>query len=383
MPPPKPRFLRLPALLILALLLASCFEPPVDETISLRFLPDGSVVVTTKVELSGGDNASTPALNRRLAGVRQALLEGSDPWSRRFAEIHPPLERSSWEKQLGEIQKQIHSGVLAQPRDLAAFFGDTSLNVSYEIKEGIAELVITPGAPSRATRRQRELTKKTLDTWTDALARYFKAGEALYRDLDEHPDRSKAILGSLYADLLSDTDKARLPAVTKEEKERVDQVQASMHEVWSVLDVPEGEDHTPDELSHLVYDPLPGRLLTVRLPGPPLETPEGFATAADGTLTAAGPGLWQALRTLQGRWLAPDPILIYIDHQRRTPNDPLDLAALLRQPRHAEPAPDATEVRLAIEERLLPAPVYRVAWRVDPKNETPFRWEPGEGATAP
>ncbi len=378
MPPPKSCVPRLPALLLLALLLAACFEPPVDETVSLRFLPDGGVVVTTKMELSGGDSASTPALNRRLAEVRQALLEGSDPWSRRFAEIHPPLERSSWEKQLGEIQKQIHSGVLAEPRDLAAFFGNTSLNVSYEIKEGVAELVITPGAPSRATSRQRELTRKTLDTWTQALARYFSAGEALYRDLDEHPERAKAVLGTLYADLLSDTDRAALPAVTDEEKKRVESVQAAMKEVWSVLDVPEGEDHTPDELSHLVYDPFPGRL-TVRLPGPPLESPEGFATTAAGTLTAAGPGLWQALRALQGRWLAPDPILIYIDHQRRTPNDPLDLASLLHQAHHAEPAPDAAEVRLAIEERLLPAPIYRVAWRVDPKKETPFRWEPGEG----
>ena len=132
--PPHPRFPRLPALLVFGVLLTSCFEPPVDETVSLRFLPDGGVVVTTRVELSGGDSASTPALNRRLAEVRRALLEGSDPWSRRFAEIHPPLEKFSWEKQLGEIQKQTHSGALAEPRDLAAFFGDTSLNVSYEIK---------------------------------------------------------------------------------------------------------------------------------------------------------------------------------------------------------------------------------------------------------
>ena len=378
---PKYSFPRLPALLILALFLASCFEPPVDETVALRFLPDGGVVVTTKVELSGGDSASTPALNRRLAEVRRALLEGSDPWSRRFSEIHPPLEKSSWEKQLGEIQKQTHSAALAEARDLGAFFGDTSLAVSYEIKEGVAELVIAPGAPSRANRRQRDLTKKTLDTWSEAVAQYFSAGEALYRYLDEHPERSKACLGALYADQLADTDKARLPVPTQKEKERIEHLQAAMHEVWSVLDVPEGEDHTPDELSHLVYDPFPGRL-TVRLPNPPLAPPEGFTSAADGTLTAAGPGLWQALRSLEGRWLAPDPILIYIDHQRRTvdtADDPLDLAALLRQPRHAEPAPDATEVRLAIEERLLPAPLYRVAWRVDPKMETPFRWEPGEG----
>jgi hypothetical protein len=360
------------------LLLSSCFEPPVDESVHLRFLPDGGVVVTSRVAVVGGDNASTPALNRRLADIRQALLEGSDPWSRRFAGIHPPLERSSWEKQLGEIQKETHSAALAEPRDLAAFFGDTSLNVSYEIKESIAELVITPGPPSRATRRQREQTKRTLDAWTEDVARYFKAGEGLYRYLDEHPDRSRACLGALYADLLSDTERSRLPALKDPEKQRVEGLQAAMHEVWGILDVPEGEDHTPDELSHLVYDPFPGHL-TVRLPGPPLDPPEGFAAGPEGTLAAEGPGLWQALRSLQGRWLAPDPILIYIDHQRRSPNDPLDLKALLAPARRSEPAPDAAEVRLALEKRLQPAPLYRVTWRVEPKNEAPFHWEPGEG----
>jgi hypothetical protein len=378
MPSPRFRLRPLPALLVCAVLLASCFEPPVDETVQLRFLPDGGVVVTSRVDVVMGGEAGTPALNRRLAEVRQALLEGSDPWSRRFAGAHPPLERSSWEKQLGEIQKQIHSAVLAEPRDLAALFGDTSLNVSYEIKEKVAELVITPGPPSRANRRQREQTKRTLDAWTASLAKYFRAGEELYHYLDEHPDRSRACLGALYADLLSDTDQARRPAPTSAEKERIDSLQAAMQDVWSILLVGEGEDQTPDELSHLVYDPFPGRL-TVRLPGLPAEPPEGFAAAPDGTLTAEGPGLWQALRSLEGRWLSPEPVLLSMEEQRRSPHEPLDLNALLKQPRRAEPAPDSAEVRLAIEERLLTAPVYRVTWRVDPKGDTPFRWEPGEG----
>ena len=305
------------------------------------------------------------------------MLEGSDPWSRRFAEIHPPLEKSSWEKQLGEIQKQTHSAALAEPRDLAAAFGDTSLNVSYEIKEGIAELVIAPGAPSRASSRQREQQEDPRHLVEDGGAvlqfrrgplplprRASGAGQGLSRG---------ALLRPALRHRQGEPASGHRP-----EKERIETLQAAMQEVWSILNVPKGEDHTPDELSHLVYDPFPGRL-TVRLPGPPVAPPEGFASAADGTLTAAGPGLWQALRSLQGRWLAPDPILIYMDHQQRTPNEPLDLAALLRQPRHAEPAPDAEEVGLAMEERLLPAPVYRVAWRVDPKMEAPFRWEPGEG----
>jgi hypothetical protein len=306
------------------------------------------------------------------------LLEGSDSWSRRFAGVHPPLERSSWEKQLGEIHRQTHSAVLTEPRDLGTFFGDTSLNVSYEIKDRIAELVIAPGPPSRASRRQREQTKRTLDAWTVSLAKYFRAGEALYRYLDEHPDRSRACLSALYADLLSDADQARRLMPTDAEKQRIDSLQAAMQDVWSILLVSEGEDHTPDELSHLVYDPFPGRL-TVRLPGPPADLPEGFAAAPDGTLTAEGPGLWRALRSLEGRWLSPEPILLSMEEQRRSPREPLDLNALLKQPRRAEPAPDSAEVRLAIEERLLTAPVYRVTWRVDPKGDTPFRWEPGEG----
>jgi hypothetical protein len=365
-------------LLACALLLSACFEPPVDESVQLRFLPDGGVVVSSKVEVVGGDNAGAPALNRRLMEIRQGLLEGSDPWSRRFAGVHPPLERSSWEKQLGEIHQAAHAAMLAEPRDLAAFFNDTSLSVSYEIKEGVAELVIVPGSPSRATRRQREQTKKMLDAWTEDVARYFTAGENLYRYLDEHPDRARACLGALYADLLSDTDKSRLPELIEGEKERLDALQAAMQTVWGVLDVPEGEDHTPDELSHLVYDPFPGRL-TVRLSGPPLGAPEGFAAGPNGTLTAEGPGLWQALRSLQGRWLTPDPILFYIEAKHRSTDQALDLSALVRQPRHAEAAPNSKEVRLAVEARLQPAPLYRVAFRVAPALDSPFHWGPGEG----
>src|SRR5215210_506095 len=49
------------------------------------------------------------------------------------------------------------------------------------------------------------------------------------------------------------------------------------------------------------------------MPDRPLEAPEGFALDPDGkTLVAAGPGLWQALQSLEGRWLAPDPALLYV-----------------------------------------------------------------------
>jgi hypothetical protein len=147
-----------------------------------------------------------------------------------------------------------------------------------------------------------------------------------------------------------------------------------------VLAVPEGADHSPDEVSHLVYDPFPARL-SLKLPAAPLSM-EGLLTAEDGALTVPSPGLWEALRSLEGRWLAPDPVLFYVESAQREEVGSFDLAAFLAKPRRSAPAhllPSAQEVRTEVVSRLKPAPLYRVAWRVRPDDESPFRWEEGEG----
>ena len=53
--------LRLLVPLTLALAFTACFEPPVLETLDLRFLRDGSFIVTSTVELSDGNRESNPA----------------------------------------------------------------------------------------------------------------------------------------------------------------------------------------------------------------------------------------------------------------------------------------------------------------------------------
>jgi len=355
--------------LLLVLGLAACFEPPVLETLDLRFLRDGSFVVTSTVEVSDLNQKESPALVRRLARVRQELEEGSDPWGQRFASLDPAAERFAWEKQLGKISRGTRAALATEPAGLRAFFGDTSLDVSYEIRDGIAELAIVPGPAARATRAQRDEVEKTLEAWSGHVSTYLKEAGALWSYLDKRPGRAHACLGTLFEDLLADEVRENLEPLNEDELARIEQLHEAMEQVMAVLLVAEGADHSPDELSHLVYDPFPAHL-TVRLPGPRLEEPEGFAVDPDGKmLVAAGPGLWSALRSLEGRWLAPDPVLLYVRRKLRDQKVSLDLDAFIAVPRRAEPAPSADEVRTAIEERLEPTSLYRVTFAVQPDAE--------------
>jgi len=232
---------------------------------------------------------------------------------------------------------------------------------------------VVPGPSGRATQKQRREMDRTLDEWTADVADYLAAGEALYAYLDDKPERDRPCLGALFEDLLPEGERAALGELTAEEKELLESLGQAMEKVWNVLLIPRGGEYSPDEVSHLVYDPFPARL-TVSLPGRPLEV-EGFEVGERGVLEVAGFGLWDALKSLEGRWLSPDPILIYVSRGGESGEQPLDLDTFLGEPRRAAPAPSADEVRGAIEKLLTPAPLYRAAWKIEPEDETPFTWE--------
>lgn len=361
--------------LLLALAFVSCFEPPVREDLRLRFLPNGAFVATSTVEITDPQEGN-PALARRLAATRQAVLDGTDGWGPRFASLEPGAERFSWEKRLGEVHKATRSAVVIEPESLARFFSDTSLAVTYTVRaeDKTAELTIAPGASGRATRAQRKEMERTLGDWSAEVADYFAATEALYAYLDEHPDRSQASFESLFKDLLPEGEPEGLAELAAEERRLVERLSKAMEKVLDVLLIPSGADHSPDEISRLVYDPFPARL-TVSLPGPPLEV-EGFEREEGGELTVKGLGLWNALQSLEGRWVSPDPVLIYV--KNRGQEGSFDLETFLGEPRRAEPAPAAQEVRQALETQLSPEPFYRLTWKVEPDDETPFEWDEKE-----
>jgi hypothetical protein len=366
-------------LFLLLLSVLSCFEPPVREALRLRFLPGGAVLATSTVEIDDEPEDTNPALARRLAETRRTLLDGSDAWGVRFAAANAAAERFSWEKRLGILRAARRSALFAEPRDLAAFFRDTSLAVAYaaDPERGLAELAIVPGPSTRASRQQREEMERTLATWSVAVADYLRAGQELYAYLDERPGRTRPCFATLFGKRLSEQDAKSLGELTAEERGKLDRLDDAMGRVMEILAVPKGAAYSPDEVSHLVYDPFPAKL-SIKLPGAPQEL-EGFQTDPDGILTVPSPGLWEALRSLQGRWLSPDPAVLYVESGREDKEDAFDLEAFLKKPRHAVPAhllPAAPEVRTEIEAQLKPASLYHVAWKFalrDEKAEIP--WE--------
>ena len=368
------------ALAFALLLLAGCFDPPVKESVRLRFFPNGAVAVTDTVELDllkEGEN--NPALERRMSDLRRELLDGLDPWARRFEDIEPVAERLSWEKRFGALASARRSVLIAEPETLRDLFGDTSVSVSYSIAEdGTAELTLVPGVPAQATRRQRKDMERAVGEWSGHVAEYLAATGDLYAWLEDNPGRVRACFRELFSELVvvEETEEAELE-LSAEEQKRVKRVGDAMEKVFDVLLIPKGQDRSLDELSHLVYDPFPAPL-SIQLPGEALEV-EGFQKSSDEekVWTVDSPGLWTALRSLEEHWIAPDPVMIYVAHRN---DGELDLDELVEMPRRfAQPLPNSLEVRRAIEEKLKPAsPVYRAVWQALPPakaDEEEFSWD--------
>jgi hypothetical protein len=384
--------LRLPARALAAagaLVLAGCFEEPVEERLTLCFLADGTLVMTASTETSAVSTDGNAALQGRMAETRRAIEEGRDAWRRRFRAAEPAAERVTIDLDGGEVRSARRSAVLIQPDGLRRFFAETGISAFLDAgptreEAGAApasgpaeptpaaaaerhELSITPGAPTRANQEQRRQALEALDRWSELLARYLADAGALYRYVGDHPERATACLSVV----LSGATRKPGEELAEGERPLVDALTGDMNEAVKLFDVPETEAYTPNELSHLVWDPFPARI-EVRVDGD-VHDVEGFRRQADGSLAVAGLGLWEAWETLEDRWVAPDPLLVSVRAQRRG-GEPLDLAAFVALPRRAEPPPDPAAVRREVTRALTPAPLYRVAW-------TPSAppWATGEG----
>ncbi len=377
------------------LLLSGCFEEPVRDELTIRFQPGNvdphslseigllpcEIELVTRIEPDEG-RGDNPNLQARVDERRRQILSGQDAWAARFTGLGAGSRHVGfdWEDGVLRQARRVARLDLAEhPDALHQFFADTAVAVDSSAEHGRVELSLTPLAAGRANRRQRQLYDRFVGPWTDSLATYFRATSALYTYLDRHPGRARVTLGALLGDALDGEDAdAYKQRLRPPEKPLVEAVDAAMDKAAEVLVIDQNEAYSINEISRLLFDPFPAHIRVI--PGGPVIEAEGFEPDGSGqgegggrsgdeagVLEIRGFSLWEALESLQGRWLAPDPLLLYVRLRggiRGEPTPELTLDQIAARDRFAAtPSPSADEIRAAIEERLRPEPLYRVVWQ--------------------
>ena len=331
------------ALAALLLFFVAC-DDRVHHDLYLTFDKSGTrVTISAETSLP---SPKEPAERKRIQSLRDDLVAGRDEWSLRFANANPEHDRIIFDRDHSEISRVARSAVI-DADDLQKFFFDLPVSTTVTRGEGWAELTIYPGSSMRATREQREAVEKKLERYSEAAVRYFGSLRTLYGYLDEHPQRAADVFTALF---LEDDE---LPQrVTAFELDLVKDVRRRVDGLLSL----EGESTKDLEAqADIVFNPFPARLV-VNVPSEPLLV-EGFTRQKDGTLIAETPSLLDAVASLEGRWVSPDPIAFALNGDTKGEDA---AATIATQPRHAAAVIGATEVREALTKRMRPAPRYRV-----------------------
>ncbi len=258
--------------------------------------------------------------------------------------------------------------MLLEPETIRSIFLGAPLSLDLDLDEryGTLTLEFVPSGESRASDRQERMVRDALRGFCTELAAYHAAVADLYQQMGDTPDRARPCFESLFRDLVREEDR-RGVSLSERERGRVAALEERMGHVWHVLGLVGDEAHTLDELSRLVYDPFPASL-EIEVAGT-VEEVEGFERRSDRRVAVPDLGVLGALASLRERWVAPDPLPLYVEEARRDGGPRLDLDGLAAQPRRVRRLPGPDEVCEAIEKRLRPAALYRLKWRLPPEDD--------------
>jgi hypothetical protein len=286
---------------------------------------------------------------RRDDQLREDILAGRDEWGLRFANANPESYRVMLDRAHGELIRAERIARIDNT-DLQKIFFDMAVSAVVTRGDGWAELAIYPGTSTRATRPQRDDAEKRLRAYSERAVRYFAAVRTMYDYLNERPARAQ----ELFAALFRDEDDAQPSLITDEEHDLV----MALRRTVKALTQDEDTEALEAE-ADLVYNPLPARIV-VRVPGEPLLV-EGFEPGRVGELVAEPRSLLQAVASLEGRWVSPDPLAFSLRPGGGGDSDK-EAALIAAMPRHTTSVVGAIEVGEAIVQQLRPAPRYRVRW---------------------
>ena len=330
------------ATLFAVIVFSACDDLPRHE-ITLSFDDTGehvTIAAETKIPEKSRDEA-------RAQRLREDLVAYRDEWSLRFANANPAEDRMTYERSRGTVIRVEHVARI-DADNLQKFFFDLPISTTVTRGPGWTELNIYPGSSLRATREQREDVERKLQLYARRAVHYFAAVRAMYAYLDEQPERATAMFNALFRD-----DDQQQPVLLTETEMNLEEAARTGIEKLAF-----GEKDTEDleREADLVFNPFPATLV-VRVPTEPLIV-EGFTREEKGRLVAHTMNLLDAVASLEGKWISPDPLAFAI---RSDAKGLKDLApAIASEPRRAEAVIGEREVAEALRERLQPAPRYRV-----------------------
>lgn len=125
------------------LVLAGCFEDPVEERLHVCFRADGCYEITAVVDIANKPGEwRNEALVRRLDETRRAHEEQRDAWARRFVALGAAWERLVWERGSGRLARVERAAASCDPEGVSRLFADTGLATGLLIAGGGATLGI-------------------------------------------------------------------------------------------------------------------------------------------------------------------------------------------------------------------------------------------------
>jgi hypothetical protein len=333
---------RLPVAGCLLLLLLACEDIPHHE-VTLTFDDTGehiTIAAQTRIPEKPRDEARARQLREELAGYR-------DEWSLRFANANPAEDEMTYERSHGTVVRVEHVARI-DADNLQKFFFDVPLSATVTRGPGWVELNLYPGTSTRATRQQREDFDHKLQLYAHRAVNYFAAVRAMYAYLDENPQRAAPVFNALFRD----DDEERPVLLTETEMNLEEAVRGAIER----LAFGEQETEELEREADLVFNPFPATLV-VRVPTEPLIV-EGFTREEKGRLVAHTMNLLDAVASLEGKWISPDPLAFAMRSDAKGLKD--FAAAIAAEPRRAEAVIGEREVADALRERLQPATRYRV-----------------------
>jgi hypothetical protein len=346
---------------------AGCLDPPVTESVEIRF-GESEIEVLSLVRLNRGEYDSGPAAERIDRWARR-ILDRTDESTRRIEALEPREDEEIVRREKGAVFQAERKARIDDASTLQRLFLGSSVSTHYAAdpdgrwKE--FTLTVPDGGTARTPEERRAL--RELEAWAADATRFVRAEHALYAHLASNPGRAVPCLetangGGDGSDLSAD------------ELALASEVSEARDGVLAALQATADREDTLDERIQRVFDPFPTELSVV-VTGTVTER-EGFVDGPDGGLAVPRRGAWAAFRSIEGRWVAPD---LLVETWREKDGGKVDLATFAPRIRAVSKTPPTdAEVFDAFRKALRPVTTFRVRWEPEPEPPPPPPEPPAE-----